>query len=208
MWNCPVSVCLRVGVQCQCNGFEFLGPNQSCQTTNPERLCGSVKHVSLWDCYLWESFWLPPHCPQRHTTWHKHQNALCWMEWRWCAWLVWVYACLTCRLLTVFTVALSLGSFCSVRYGMKYFNHQVPDSESGNTVHAWTCIERNYSPSVEPSETEVCFLHIHLKGTNVWLPKIHKILPEVDFESSRSPAQSESWNSPNVHCCAVFPTWK
>ena len=32
--------------------------------------------------------------------------------------------------------------------------------------------------------------------------------PEVDFESSRSPAKSESWNSPNLHCLAVFPTWQ
>ena len=31
---------------------------------------------------------------------------------------------------------LSLGSINSVRYGMKYFNHQIPESESGNTVHA------------------------------------------------------------------------
>ena len=30
----------------------------------------------------------------------------------------------------------SLGSFCFVRYGMKYFNHQIPKSESGSTVHA------------------------------------------------------------------------
>ena len=30
--------------------------------------------------------------------------------------------------------------------------------------------------------------------------------PEVDFKSSRSPAKSESWNSHNLHCCAVFPT--
>ena len=31
---------------------------------------------------------------------------------------------------------LSLGSTCSVRYGMKDFNHQIPESESGNAVHA------------------------------------------------------------------------
>ena len=30
---------------------------------------------------------------------------------------------------------LSLRSICSVRYGMKYFNHQIPERESGNTVH-------------------------------------------------------------------------
>ena len=28
---------------------------------------------------------------------------------------------------------LSVGSICS---GMKYFNHQIPESKSGNTVHA------------------------------------------------------------------------
>ena len=30
--------------------------------------------------------------------------------------------------------------------------------------------------------------------------------PDVDFESSKSPAKSESWSNPNLHCCAVFPT--
>ena len=64
------------------------------------------------------------------------------------------------------------------------------------------------SDSVELCETEVCFLHIQLSGTNVWLPKTHNVPPEVDFESSRSPAKSESWNSPNLHCLGVFPTWQ
>ena len=64
------------------------------------------------------------------------------------------------------------------------------------------------SDSVELCETEVCFLHIQLFGTNVWLPKTHNVPPEVDFESSRSPAKSESWNSPSLHCLAVFPTWQ
>ena len=45
------------------------------------------------------------------------------------------YACLTWRLLTGFP-SLSLGSICVVRYGMKNFNHQIPESESGKTVHA------------------------------------------------------------------------
>ena len=34
-------------------------------------------------------------------------------------------------------------------------------------------------------------------GTNVRLPKMHNTLPEFDFESSRSPAKSESWNKPS-----------
>ena len=61
------------------------------------------------------------------------------------------------------------------------------------------------SDSVELWETAVCFLHIQLIGTNVWLPKTHNVPPEVDFES---PAKSESWNSPSLHCLAVLPTWQ
>ena len=47
--------------------------------------------------------------------------------------------------------------------------------------------------SVELCETEVRFLHIQHVGTNVRLPKIHRIHPEVDLESSTSPEKSESW---------------
>ena len=49
---------------------------------------------------------------------------------------------------------------------------------------------------------------LQLIGTNVWLPNTHNVPPEVDFESSRSPTKSESWNSPNLHCLAVFPKWQ
>ena len=38
-------------------------------------------------------------------------------------------------------------------------------------------------------DTDVCFLHIQLIGTNVRRPKMHETLPEIDFESSRSPAK-------------------
>ena len=62
------------------------------------------------------------------------------------------------------------------------------------------------SDSFELCETAVCFLHIQLIGTNVWLPKMHSVPPEMDFASSRSPAKSESWNSPSLHCLAVLPT--
>ena len=48
------------------------------------------------------------------------------------------------------------------------------------------------SDSVELCGTEVCFLHIQLFATNVRLPKTHNVPSDVDFESSRSPAKSES----------------
>ena len=54
------------------------------------------------------------------------------------------------------------------------------------------------SDSVELWDTDICFLHIQLTGTNVRLPKIHKT-PPVDFESSRSPPKSES--SDNAEPC-------
>ena len=63
------------------------------------------------------------------------------------------------------------------------------------------------SDFVELCDTHVCVLHNQLIGTNVWLPNTHNVPPEVDFESSRSPAK-ESWKSPNLHCLAVFPTWQ
>ena len=64
------------------------------------------------------------------------------------------------------------------------------------------------SDSVKLCETEVCFLHIQLIGTNVSLPKTHNFPPDVDYETSRSPAKSESSNNPSLHCLAVFPTWQ
>ena len=45
------------------------------------------------------------------------------------------------------------------------------------------------SDPVELCKTKVCFLHIQLFGTNVWLPNMHNVPPEVDFESSRSHAK-------------------
>ena len=60
------------------------------------------------------------------------------------------------------------------------------------------------SASVELCETDVCFLHIQFLGRNVWLSNMHKSTPDVDFESSRSPAKSESWNSPkSTLLCSV-----
>ena len=46
------------------------------------------------------------------------------------------------------------------------------------------------SHSVEQWDTDVCFLHIQLMGTNVRLPKIHKIPPEVDVLSPQGRQQN------------------
>ena len=65
-----------------------------------------------------------------------------------------------------------------------------------------------FSDSFELCETEVCFLHIQLAGTNVWPPTIHNVTPKKDFESSRSPAKLESWNCPQPALFAVLSPQK
>ena len=85
----------------------------------------------------------------------------------------------------------------------------MPKTKRRNSIHSQSFIKREIiSPSVALCDTHVYFLHIQLVGTNVWLPNKHIVPPEVDLESSRSLAKSESWNSPSLHCLAVFPTWQ
>ena len=79
-------------------------------------------------------------------------------------------------------------------------------SRAGNPAIRSAASRQITSDSVEMCETEVRFLHIQLTGTNVRHPTMHKTPPEVHFESSRSPAKSESWCKPCLQCCAVFPT--
>ena len=61
------------------------------------------------------------------------------------------------------------------------------------------------SDSVELWETKVCFMQIQLSGTNVWLPSMHKGPPDVDFESSGSPAKIRVLKqSKSVLLCCSF----
>ena len=47
--------------------------------------------------------------------------------------------------------------------------------------------KRIVSASAELCDTHVCFLHIQLIGTHVWLPNTRNVPPDVDCESSKSP---------------------
>ena len=101
-----------------------------------------------------------------------------------------------------------LGFIGLILGALEHFYNQIPKSRAGISSIRRPASRESIPASVELCETEVCFLHIQLIGTNVWLPKMHKIPPDVDFESSESPAKSESWNNPNLLCCVVFPTWQ
>ena len=134
-------------------------------------------------------------------------NVINWSDRDWCAWLESVFACLVECLPTSFPVALWHLWSCWFCFGMEW-NTSITKSQR---VRAEIPSMREpasreiTSASEELCETEVCFSHLQLVGTNVWLPKMHRIPPDVDFESSNSPAKSDSWNNPNLHCCAVFP---
>ena len=79
-----------------------------------------------------------------------------------------------------------------MRVPVKNCDDQIPQSSAGIPSILTPASKEMISNSVELCETEVCYLHIQLIGTNVWLPKMHNVPPDVDFESSRSPAKSES----------------
>ena len=81
--------------------------------------------------------------------------------------------------------------FRAVRW-TEHFDHHIPQIKSWDSVHSQTSIQIKIFGSVELWDTDVCFLHIQLMRTNVGVPKINKIHPEIDFECSRSPAKSES----------------
>ena len=139
MWN---SKCLRVGVWCRCTlnlGIQINHIKEPIQSSSVGSWHVSHRGTSTFDNHL-------NHCiiVLKHSTGTGMRciwwNVQCLMGWRWCAWLGWSYACLAWRRVSPW---LSLGSIWSVWYGMKYFNHQIPESESGNTVHAENCIERN-----------------------------------------------------------------
>ena len=63
--------------------------------------------------------------------------------------------------------------------------------------------EEKTSDSVEPCETEICFLHIQLMGTNVRLPKFQRVSSTVDLESSKISDSLELWDT---DVCFWHPT--
>ena len=62
------------------------------------------------------------------------------------------------------------------------------------------------SASVDECDTAVCFLLIHVIGTNVFDPTNIRYAPVVDFESLIEPAKSASAQSTSWQSAGLFPT--
>ena len=201
VWNFLWLGYQRVGFWCRCTWFGFLGPGNFDRTTNQEQLCGFWIHVSLLGFFPSKSSWSLLRCPQTHTTKlldaktgrlreHNQYYSARWSSLE----IFWLLSMITGR--TILSVVWVMFP--------KTETIKSHNSRAGSPSNLNPASKEMISDSVELCETEVCFLHIQLIGTNVWLPKMHNVPPEVDFESSRSSAKSESWNSPSLHLfCSV-----
>ena len=198
------SICLRVGLWCQCIWFGFWGPNWLDRITNQEQLCGFWKHVSLSGLL-----------PFMITSITASLSSNTYNKASWCE--DWTFEGTQSMLFSTLVIPCDLWSL-SLTTGLPSLSGvwiMFPRTETIRSHKSRAGIPSNLNPaskemisdSVELCETDVCFLHTsELIGTNVCLPKTHNVPPEVDFESSRSPAKSESWNSPNLHCFEALPS--
>ena len=216
--NFPLSVCLRVGFRCQCIWFGSWCPNWFCQTTNEKQLCGFLETCLMARLLPFVIILINASLSS------KKNNKASWREE--CTFEE-IKSTLSRSSINHSMSFFRFWSLWGVERTSRWFVHgshrswllwyvfpwgtstiRSHNSRAGKPSNLSPVSREIISDSVELCETEVGFLHIQLIGTHVWLPKTHNVPPDIDFESSRSPAKSESWNSPNLHCLAVFPTWQ
>ena len=84
------------------------------------------------------------------------------------------------------------------------------ERQQSDPINRWAGIPSNLNPaskemisdSVELCETEVCFLHIQLLGTKVWLPKTHEVPTRSIFRVLNISRQNRSLET--VPTCIVL----
>ena len=161
MWNSPQSTCLRVGVWCQCTGFEFWDPilrnNQSKANLwvldtasfvvfeNIQLIHRACAGAPSFDCPLHHGFIVLKE--KKHGTKlrgsHVRRNVinitqikigvLGWIS---------VFHVECCVPRQVSRWPMIFGMVDLVRWRMKYFNHQVLKIKSGNYIHAYNTYNR------------------------------------------------------------------
>ena len=132
--------------------------------------CGFWKHVSLQGFFpLWSS-WSPASLSA------KIYNNASWQE-----------ECTFEDIKTTLSNGARVSPFLItlIRVSVKNATIRSHKSSAGIPSNLNPASKEMISDSVELCETDLCFLHIQLIGTNVWLPKMHNVPPEVDFESPK-----------------------
>ena len=138
----------------------------------------SVGPWNMRDFVLGKSFWLPPHRPQSHTTSNWDQNALYLVECDQCVEMTFV--CLIGMGFRMFDLTTDDGYHRSsllgpsVLFGTEWNTSITKSQRSRQGIPSMRkpASREMISTPAELCETEVCFLHIQLFGTNVWLPKV------------------------------------
>ena len=212
-WNCLLSNCLRAVCWIRHTWFGLLGPGSSCQITSPEQLggCGTQSHhrTSAFDDHLYHCFvvfenvrrwfFLWEMCVRWNLIYVRHIHILIQHLFSiWCDLGLkhWFPVCMLGLVLVLFGVIPNTSMTKSYRSSASKPSTRKPASND------------MISDSVQLCDTDVCFLHIQPIGTYVPLPKMHQTPTDVDFESSRSTAKSESWNNRNLQCWVALPTWQ
>ena len=193
--------------------FGLLGPGWFCQITSPEQLGGCRKHVSSSDFCLWWSFLSQLQCLRRCTTVILSQRDvrskeldLCWIDPHSDPTLVqsgvWFGSKHRFPVCMLGLVLVFFGSFPALQWPNPKSQAQVNRPYANQHPTIWSLIQQS------------CATLTFASCTYNWLvqmfdfQKMHKTSPDVDFESSRSPAKSESWNNPNRQCWAALHTWQ
>ena len=212
-WNFILFRCLLFGFWIRHTWFGLLGPGWFCQITSPEQLGGCGTRVSSSDFCFWWSSLSQLRCFRKCTTVIPSQRDVRSKELdlMFDGSTFWSNTCLILGEIWVLTQVSRVHAW--VGFGILWVVPSTSMTKSHKSSAGKTSIRKPasndmISDSVELWDTDVCFLHIQLIVTNMWLPKMHRIPPDVDFQSSRSPVKSGSWNNPNRQCWAALPTWK
>ena len=202
------------------------------QTTNQEQLCGSVKHVSLWDSSLrkldvrgntinifknvdhslrslvWPVIFVTVHGGVPRSIMglepppRLKQSDPTNREWE--------SRPISIRPKRWFRILLNFAKLKLVSYTSNFPEQMYHYQECTVSLQKWILNPQHLvqNQNLENWETAVCFLNIQLIRTNVWLPKCIMFLQKSILNLQDPPAKSESWNSPSLHCLAVLPTWQ
>ena len=124
-------------------------------------------------------------------------------------------------MIILITASLSSNTYNKASWVNKINIIQMIDHSRTETIRSHSsraCIPSNLNPASKEMISDSVELTVRNWSLFLTQPtyseqmyyfqKTHKVPPDVDFESSTSPAKSESWNSPSLHCFAVFPTWQ
>ena len=151
VWRFPWSVRLRVGFWCLCSWFGFLGSklirsnNQSSTTLWVLDVCLIVGLLPFMVILITASLSSNTH------------NKASWFE-------NWTFEGVSYH---------GKQRVSPLYHGSESCFQRLKQSDPINRVQVYRPTLKMISDSVELCETEICFLHIQLIGTNVWLPKTH-----------------------------------